>query len=392
MKKYQRLVLLITSVLSLGLFLIYRHQYNRLHQVLEVFNFFGTPCNVSELEHSPNVMLEHDWGPQPVWQAISTKSSAFTFSAFWLHNNLIKGILVQHPQSSVPKQCYLFLENGGIPVKGKLEASSIQDESDFKVYLYSCMFEPVKSQPYAVGFKVPGQAKYVTVLVHNTVNSQLMFNSTLCVAPEMLSTKSLLEFISFHSMLGVESFIVYHQQDLPHRIVKLLRNFSTTLNIWITFYPINSPSTQSFSNVALEYDCKLRTSSQTKYSLFLGVNDYVVPSADHTLQHSNTARTRLPVKQFCLNNLEQKKPMVLQNFELIDDYKFNLVLEVNKLQNITTGVGHTKLPSLFENSCVLHRYEKCSLVTKTKVDYSMKRFSEDLIRSTLMQLLIHDNF
>lgn len=391
MRKYQRLVLLITSVLSLGLFLIYRHQYNRLHQVLEVFNFFGTPCNVSELERSPNLMLEHDWGPQPVWQAISTTSSAFTFSAFLLPNNLIKGILVQHPQSSLPRQCYLFLENGGIPVKGKLEAFSIQDESDYKVYLYSCTFESVKSLPYAVGFKVQGQAKYITVLVHNTVNSQLMFNSTLCVGPEMLSTKSLLEFISFHSMLGVESFIVYHHQDLPHRIVKLLRNFSTTLNIWITFYPVNSPYSQSFSSVALEYDCKLRTTGQTKYSLFLGVNDYVVPSADQALPHSNTAKIRLPVYKFCLNNLEQKKPMVLQNFELIDDYKFNLVLEVSKLQN-TTWVGYTKLPSLFENNCVLHRYEKCSLVTKTKVDYSMKRFSGDLIRSTLVQLLIHDTF
>lgn len=387
MKKYQRLVLLITSVLSLSLFLIYRHQYNRLHQVLAVFNFFGTPCNVSELERSPNLMLEHDWGPQPVWQAISIKSSAFTFSAFLMHNSLIKGILVQHPQSPLPKQCYLFFENGGIPVKGKLKTSSIQDESDFKIYLYSCMFEPVKSEPYAVGFKVQGQAQYVTVSVHNTVNSQLMFNSTLCVAPEMLSTKSLLEFISFHNMLGVESFIVYHHQSLPHRIVKLLRNFSTTLNIWITFYPVNSPYTQSFSNVALEYDCKLRTTGQTKFSLFLGVNDYVVPSVDH----SKTTNVRLPVKKFCLNNLEQKKPMVLQNFELIDDYKFNLVLEVNKLQNISS-VGSTKLPSLFENSCVLHRYEKCSLVTKTKVDYSMKRFSEDLIRSTLVQLLIHDTF
>ncbi|XP_066260708.1 uncharacterized protein [Euwallacea similis] len=385
MKKYQRLVLLLISVVSVALFLIYRQQYNRLRHVLEVFNFFGTPCNLTELEKSDSLILEHDWGPPPVWQEIDSKS--YIFSAFLIEQNLVKGIGVRHASAAAPKLCYLLFEDEGRPVKGQFVVLKIENNSGYTFYLYSCSFIANNREAFAVSFRASNRSKDVSVMLVNTVQVKPTFNSTMCVLPSDFTKKSLFEFLSFHSLLSVESFIIYHEENLLYSAIKLIKNLSNTLNMWATFYSYNVPFKMPL-NIAYQvigYDCHFRTKAQTRYSLALKVNDYVVPSLDEV----QTQTMRLPIKKFCLNHVNQKRPIVLQNFEAVTDYSFNAVLRVSKF-NVSKTM-RKKIPSLFENTCVVHRYEKCHNNVNTHLDYSMKRFSTDLTRSTLVQSFIHDS-
>ncbi|XP_050293725.1 uncharacterized protein LOC126734233 [Anthonomus grandis grandis] len=388
MKKYQRLLLIIISIISLSLFLVYRHQYNRLRHVLEVFNFFGTPCNISELHRSPGVLLEHDWGPQPVWQEVDSKG--FIYSAFLVENHKVQGLGVRHASVAIPKSCFLFFEDDPKPIKGKLGVSKVAEDktSGFLVYVFTCVFGDADNRsPYSVAFKSQSGPKYVTTLVTNALDKRGIFNGTICAAPGLFSKKMLLEFLSFHSFMGIESFIIYHEQNLPHRVLKLLKNFSNNLNLWLTFYPYNLPLfiPKQFTKILLEYDCLLRTKSQSKFSLVLNLNEYIVPSGDQK-KHKNM---RLPIKQFCISHVSKNRPIVLQNYEVLDNHSFNEVVQLN-VNNFNTSMG-SNIRTIFDNNCVIFRYEKCEKGAKTLPDFSMKRFSTDLTRSTLVQLLIHDD-
>lgn len=386
MKKYQRLVLIIISIISVGLFLVYRQQYNRLRHVLEVFNFFGTPCNVSELQRSDGLLLEHDWGPQPIWQEVDSKG--FIYSAFLLQKNKVQGLGVRHASVAIPKSCFLFFEDGNKPVKGKLSVSKISEDKStgFVAYTYTCVFSfIVDKHPYALAFKSQSGPKYVSTLITNNLDKKVSFNSTICVYPSQFSKKSVLEFLSFHNLLGVESFIMYYEQNFSYTVIKLLKNLSNILNMWISFFPYNLPLflPKNFTRILLEYDCEFRTKAHSKYSLILNINDYVVPPLDSV----NSPMTRLPIKKFCLNHMNKNKPMILQNFESVDDYNFNDIVRLNK-NNISAVTR--KFLTVFDNNCVIYKYEKCEKGIKTKTDFSMKRFSTDLTRSTLVQLLMHD--
>ncbi|KAL1490522.1 hypothetical protein ABEB36_013200 [Hypothenemus hampei] len=380
MKKYQRLLLVIVSAFSLISFLIYRHEYNRLRQVLEVFNFFGTPCNVTELHKSDAMLLEYDWGPQPIWQEVDNNS--FLFSAFLSDQNIVQGIGVRAVNIIPLKSCFVHFEDKPRPLKGKLSMTVLHESGGFTVYTYKCSYIG-NSLPYAVS--IASSNKYANVLISNALKGKGSFKTTLCIYPHELTKKSLYEFLSFHSLLGVESFIVYHGQSIPYRTIKLLRNFTNTLEIWISFFSLYLPLSipRDFVKIVLEYDCRLRTQSHSNYSTIIGVNDYVVPSTV-----SVKADLRLAIKKFCLKNISKAKPIVLENFESIEDYNYNEIVNVNS--NNITGIK-TTFPSLFTSNCVVYRYEKCFKHVKTKVDFSMKRFSTDLTRTTLVQLLIQNS-
>lgn len=385
MKKYQRLLLIIISIISVSLFLVYRHQYNRLHRVLEVFNFFGTPCNFSELQQSEHDLAEHDWGPQPLWQEIDSK--AYVYSAFLVDKSKVQGVGVAHSNSVIPKSCVLNFENQRRPSKGKLTIAKTEEDkfTGFFIYRYTCTFSNTDKIPFSITFKSQGERKYVDILISNTLDKKISLNVTICVIPSNFSKKSLLEFLSFHSLLGVDSFIVYFEQNVPYKLIKLLKNLSRTLNMWTSFLPFNLPLSvpNSFTNGLVEYDCQLRAKAHSKYSIVLDKNEYIVPSLG-----AHSGNTRLAIKKFCLNHVTPNRPMILQNFEAVDDYNFNDIKNLN-INNASMNPLR-KIPNVFDTVCVIHRYKKCEKGLKTKADFSVKRFSTDFTRSTLVQMLIHE--
>lgn len=395
MRKYWQLFLLILSVISLVLVLVYRHEYNRLHYVLEVFNFFGQPCNVSDLEKTDTVLNLHDWGPQPVWQETE---NGYIYSAFLTGKIEVKAIALQGDASNVPRNCHLWFEDKKKAIPGKFKFSKIGNDENTVLtsYFYVCLLPNIENVPYAVSFsyKVKKESELKKILLTNTLDHKFNLNTTICVSPSVFSKKRFIEFISFHKLIGIESFIFYYR-DIPYRLSKLLQNLSRRLDLQVSFLSWNYPKGDSpLVRAIVENDCSLRTIGQSKYVVTLEMNEYIVPTRVTSFEslirdfNNDFHRLSLPVQKFCITNLNLNKPIALQNFEVASDYNFNVVRYIRrnvKNDNIISTNAIDKAQAS------IHKYVRCNLdPSKTTTDKSMMKFSTDFIRSTLVQLLIHD--
>ncbi|KAG5881391.1 hypothetical protein JTB14_012007 [Gonioctena quinquepunctata] len=387
MKKYHQLLLLVVSIVSLSLFLIYRHEYNRLHYVLEVFNFFGQPCNFSELQKADFVVNQHDWGPLPVWQQIDY---AQVYSAFLSGKTEVKAIALQNDPKNVPRSCYLWFEDKKKPIPGKFKFSKITNDGSL-AYFYFCSMPKLEVIPFAVSFSnKPGRESELkkTLLVEN-FKSELRKNITVCVSPSTFTKKRLVEFLSFHKIIGIDSFIFYGG-DIPYKLSKLILNLSDRLEVQVTFLPWNYPKKESGSvRTIVENDCLLRTFRQSKYVLTLETNEYLLPINSLHALISDMSRSinklALPVKKICVESLMPDKPIALQNFEAINDSTYNIVRNIYRNDNESLVDV-----DVVQGQALIHKYVRCNVKHfKTTADHTMNKYSTDLIRSTLMQLLIH---
>lgn len=395
MKKYHQLLLLAVSMTSLTLFLVYRHEYNRLHYVLEVFNFFGQPCNFSDLLKTDILFSQKDWGSEPVWQEIE---DGYIYSAFLLEKIEVKAIALQNEGKNVPRNCFLWFEEKkkSVPAQFKFSKISYDEHTGLTAYFYSCYMSATDTMPYAVSFsyrsRKDGDMK--KVLLTNTIEHNLSVNTTICVSPSVYSKKRFIEFISFHKLIGIDSFIFYNR-DIPHRLSKLIRNLSSRLTLNAAFLPWNFPKLDtSLTRLIIENDCILRTFGQSKYVITLEINELIIPNKETNFLDmlkdfpSDFHRLSLPVQRLCISNTNQNKPIALQNFEVSNDYNFNVVRYLRR--NVKSdNVISTNVVDKTDAS--IHKYVKCNInPPKTTTDKTIMKYSSDFIKSTLIQMLIQD--
>lgn len=76
MKKYTKLVLTVVAIISSLCFLIYKYRYDRLYNVLQVLEVFGTPDdpNLTPCKPPPPLQLS------PAWQVVSP--TVYLYSAY----------------------------------------------------------------------------------------------------------------------------------------------------------------------------------------------------------------------------------------------------------------------------------------------------------------------
>lgn len=91
MRKYQQLLLVLVSIISISVLIIYRSENERLNHVLTVINFLGTRESIDFKKISENLAnftYRFDY-PLPSW--VSLGSDFHAYSAFWKKNDLLKG-------------------------------------------------------------------------------------------------------------------------------------------------------------------------------------------------------------------------------------------------------------------------------------------------------------
>lgn len=391
MKKYYRLFLLIVTLLSVFLLLVYRHQYNRLHYVLEVFDFFGQPCNFSNLEKTENILDHHDWGPEPLWKE---SDRIYLYSAFWTNQNEVKAIAVIPMDSNHARSCYLWYEDKRKPVLGKFRYSIMSQNTAtaFKMFFYYCESKTESSiVPYAVSFNVKNKlVESKRLLLTNNLIYQTNLNVTICVPPAPFNKTKFVEFLSFHRMIGIKSFIFYGG-SIPHRLSKLITNLSKRLDIHATFFPWNFPyNDKMLTQEIVTFDCILRNRNQSYYAALLEIDEYVVPEQHNSLLETlddisrDAQRVSLPVLKFCLEHAKPDKPIALQNTELMNTKDLTVIefYRVN-VQNKTVSVQKYD-----RNFAAVHKYVHCSEKgVKRSVNTSILKYSVDFVRTTLMQML-----
>lgn len=395
MRKYNQRLLLLTSVVSLILFLIYRHEYNRLHYVLEVFNFFGQqPCNITDIEDSNNALNHHDWGPSPYWQ---NNDDFYTYSSHYYEERDARTIVLSRTDTEVlPKNCYLHYENKKKPTVGKFKYSKLTEETnlinDHVGYFYHC-YGTIKEKPYAVSFTKRNLNNNVKSIPVNVPREKKIFNTTVClyVNNEFYTKESLFEFISYHTLIGAESYVIY-ANNVPHRITKLLTNFQTRLGIQIAFLIWNYPQQHrpSLERNLIENDCLLRTLHESNHVVVLEPNEYVVPINGKSLNdvlETTSDRLLLPIEEFCIDSFRKNVPIALQNFRYKEDGN-NVQIVYNNVMG-TSNVISTG--AVDRNVAKIHRYgTNCEPSTKLVTDKSMMRYYTEFVRSTLVQLIVHN--
>lgn len=389
MKKYQRLLLFLTTLISLVLFLVYRHQYNRLHYVLEVFDFFGQPCNFSNLDKNEKILDHHDWGPPPLWQE-SEKINLY--SAFWTDQKEVKAIVVVPTDSVQSRNCFLWYENKRRPTVGKFRLSVMSESSTFKMYFYYCGSKTDNfNVPYAVSFSAKNKlVDPKKILLTNNLNYHVNLNVTVCVPLSAFNKTKFIEFLSFHKLVGVNSFIFYGG-PVPHRITKLISNLAYRLDIHAAFFPWNFPySYKELAKEVITFDCILRNKNQSYYAAVLEIDEYVVPEQYSSLTEildnidHNAQKVTFPVIKFCLEQGKPDNPMVLQNIELMNTKE----LTVANFYRVNVQNKSVAVHNFDRDFAAVHKYVHCSDKTaKRSVNTAILKYSTDFIRTTLIQML-----
>lgn len=91
MRKYQQLVLILISVISVTILIVYKSENERLNHVLNVVNFFGqqsSPLSLVKIENFSNFTYKFDY-PLPSWSFLGNEFHSY--SAFWKKNELVAG-------------------------------------------------------------------------------------------------------------------------------------------------------------------------------------------------------------------------------------------------------------------------------------------------------------
>lgn len=90
MRKYQQLLLVLVSIISISVLIAYKSENERLNHVLNVVNFFGSrdSINLVKIENYSNFTYRFDF-PLPTWTYLSNDFHAY--SAFWKKNDLVAG-------------------------------------------------------------------------------------------------------------------------------------------------------------------------------------------------------------------------------------------------------------------------------------------------------------
>lgn len=387
MRKYQQLILWVFSFISLILVLVYRHEYNRLHYVLEVFNFFGTPCNFSAFNTTDKYLDHFDWGQSPVWQ---DNADHYIFSSF-ANNSCVQAIAVTRKATKLPKKCYLWFENEN-PTLGEMSSLMIAKKDDLEAHIYYCGIKNLKNTPYAISFGSRSKYSFTKKIILTQMEKKpIPIKATLCVSPSLYNKRELVEFISFHKLIGFKYFIFYYD-DIPYSMLRYLSNLREILEIDLTFFPWNFPMhSTELTRQIIEKDCILRTLGKSEISVTLGLNEYLI-SLDsygiyslkrnfHSSQYIN-----IPVQTICIQKNNSYHPIAVQNTNYYNDGSMKVIkLYFNSNSNKTENNVQNS------SQLVIHSYKNCEGYSgpfyNTK---SINMYSTDFIRSTLMQLLIHD--
>lgn len=432
MKKYYQLVLVIVSVVSFITLLFYRHEYNRLRYVMEVLSFFGKPGQVAECL-PPNISqnLKKSFSftdPLPSWQRLT--DTHFVYSAFWEKNDIhshVKVFSVEAGKTIPQYSCEVWFEDSNIPITGRFSYTIIQSKEsaltheqtviadNVIAYNLYCKPKQIPGIPFGVTFfktetLVPS---HVFIPVGYPVDRPILENSTaVCIVPgfkPVLQKSAVIEFLSYHHLIGVSEFIVY-DKGLPNRIAQVLQdpiikeNFGIELSLLPWNFPFPHLEAEPVMRLVVERDCIQRTAGKVRNVAVLGWGEYVVPRYHHTLagmlddfdtKKKTTTSFEVPTIVFCTDLLEHDSddsvPLVLRKTRYYKGDDMDPPLHLYRPQ---TAVSRFTVPStqrVSQGIAAIHRYTECMLGTGEQpvetlpYERAILRFAGDLKRSKLLR-------
>lgn len=302
MRKYTQLALVLITIISIIVLLMYRNEYRQLKYVLDVVNFIGRKDEISliHLENQTNFYQDSSYQfnePLPVWQRIGNGFHAY--SSFWLKPNDLKSnselftIVVGLKHSIVSFKCELNYSDGKVQ-KGKFvfireDVGDIPNESNnndnFIVYKFLCKVSKDYGTPHQVVFTDLSTKAPHRMLVRNLKqkNAELL-TMTVCVnlvsrndqtgIDPFYNDFNLLQFFIFHQLIGIDEFLVYESSLISATLKQTLFTHGIKLNTFPFNFPFDLRQSSKIRKL-IEMDCLLRTSNSVKYTVILTPRDYI---------------------------------------------------------------------------------------------------------------------
>lgn len=219
MRKYQQLTLLLLTVLSVSILVMYKRENAKLKYVLDVVNFFGRndADAILKLENdtvqSANV---YDLGyPMASWQWIGNNFHAY--SAFWKQNPVkgggeITALVVGLPNIAINFKCFVRFANKG-KMKGRFSFTRVHEtlSTQFKFYKFYCKYEGnLRKIVGLILTDIETQQEH-TLLTRDLQNKQIREKISFTVCLDLNTYNESLD--SFANVLNIQQFF-YHYHIL----------------------------------------------------------------------------------------------------------------------------------------------------------------------------------
>uniref|UniRef100_A0A336M0I5 CSON009493 protein n=1 Tax=Culicoides sonorensis TaxID=179676 RepID=A0A336M0I5_CULSO len=294
MRKYQQLTLLVLTVLSVSILVMYKRENAKLKYVLDVVNFFGRndADAILKLENDTvQIANVYDLGyPMASWQWIGNNFHAY--SAFWKQNNggaggEVTALVVGLPHVAVNFKCFVRFADKG-KMKGRFSFVRLDEtmSTQFKFYKFYCKYDGSPRKVIGLTVVDVESKQEHTLLTRDLQNKQIHDKISLTVCLDMNTYNESLDnfatniniqqFFYHYHILGATEFIVYGAKGMT----TYLKNHLLRHGIQPNIFPYNFPFDQSMqqpNRAIITIDCLLRTSNIAQYTVIAGINEYLYP-------------------------------------------------------------------------------------------------------------------
>lgn len=423
MRKYYQAALAITAVVSLVSLLFYRHEYNKLRYVLEVFNYFGKP-NQKTIEINctndvptftkSNMKFDE---PLPSWQRID--NDLYVYSAYNIHKKEVQVIGFGSLGSIKDTQCIIFFENEIDSVLGSFKYLPINNlNTSHNGYNFYCTYTQNKI-PVGITFLTKSNTNlYNTpILPIKSKSHDLNYtNIGVCVSPPLMKPMQLLEmisFINFHDIIGIDNFIVYDfgiSNEFNSKLKELSQSQYPYWKFTYTIVPWNFPFSEIDSSVIkdiIQADCLYRTYNKVKYVITLSWEEYIVLRYHYSLVElmADFKRTRLKADRYKLKTFtfctQQTDSAAGKNSMLLIFKKTHFNPSVTDNQSVYVYNAHEALEKnniytreIGKDLVTLNRYTYCfgQLNQETdSEDTAILKFTDSIQNSSIFKKFVLEN-
>lgn len=377
MRKYTQLCLVIITIVSVIVLLMYRNEYKQLKYVLDVVNFIGRKDEIAlvHLENQTNVYQQSHYQfnePMPIWQRIGNGFHAY--SSFWLKENELKSggelitIVVGLKHSIISFKCeliyaddksqkgkFVFVREEVVGDNPNLAASN---NENFLVYKFVCKVSKDYGVPLQIIFTDLSTKTKHQVRVRNLQrkNIEELLTMTLCVdlTPKnhteidpFLTEFNLLQFFIHHQLVGIDEFLVYDSTLISSSLQQALFAHGIKLNTLPYNFPFDNRQHTKTRKI-IESDCLLRTSNSVKYTAIVTPRDYI-------FINGNLMSKPHPLLQMLKNPLYGNDVQLDINTNTICRHKMKKILSDNLLLSSNTSATDYQKVILYKTNYIFSR-------------------------------------
>jgi len=312
----------------------------------------------------------------------------YAYSAFWSARQQSVHLLLLGPRSALSGyECRVWFKMADqyLSKLAKLSYSITTNNRDpnFHQYEVHCKPDdiPIDAEPYGI---LLGRENSLKLFIPIEVQKEYHIKDDLivCIAPDYsgIPDTYLVEFIAYHTLLGVRHFVAY-DIGIHYKVLQFLRSIAGHRDLYKTISTLSwqFPTTDlHLEKSILQKDCMQRTQGLAKHSILLSWDQYLMLKKDEQLNSLNNDIEYTFEVMKCCNNRQLKKswPMAM---------KKTICERTNETVNTITDEKTMNYQSPTKMGSI-HRLEEICEKISGKDDKSMAKYLINFVNSKLLNL------